>query len=245
MDIGGTRARIYEYKVGQRLDRLEIELPLIDPSLSTAENSNRRIKAISRLVSYFASKRDVPRIATACAGKKDTDRTGVTLLNFAVPLPNLTGEVSRETGTEIGPLFDDDVAAAWGHLASSDSPLANDGKNTMLLTSGTGLAEAHFVDGKFLDKKTYPRASEFGLEVKLRAEGWRASGNPSEAICELVEQRREIYSMERLILAGRFVHMDRDCLSYLERTLSLEVHLVELSEAPALGALQLLQASAS
>jgi len=39
--------------------------------------------------------------------------------------------------------------------------------------------------------------------------------------------------------------MDRECLPYLQNRLNLEVHLVDLPEAPALGALQLLQASAS
>lgn len=244
MDIGGTRARIYEFEEGCRRDHLEIDLPVIDGKLSVEENSRRRVKAISRLVSYFASDRQVPRVATACAGLKDPDRTGVTLLHFAVPLPNLTGSVLEETGTCIGPLYDDDVAAAWGHLISPESPLGEDGKNTILLTSGTGLAEAHWVDGQFVDKSSYPRASVYGLEEKLRAEAWRETGDPKEAICALVSLRKELYPLDQLLLSGRFVHMDRSCLEGLQQDLSMPVYLVDLPEAPALGALKLLQASA-
>lgn len=243
MDIGGTRARIYEFEDGRRRDQLEIELPVVDTKLSTGENSKKRVEAISRLVSYFTSKRKVSRIATACAGLKDANRTSVTLLNFAVPLPELTTSVEAETGTRIGPLFDDDVAAAWGHLVSTESPLGEKPVNTILLTAGTGLAEAHWINGEFVDKKSYPRASHYGLEAKLRGEGWRSTGNPCEALCELVRLRRELYPLELLILSGRFVHMDRDCLPYLREKLSMDVQLVELPEAPALGALKMLQAS--
>lgn len=243
MDIGGTRARIYEFLEGNRLDQLEIELPLIDSTLTEVENGARRVKAISRLVSYFGSKREVERVATACAGKKDEKRTGVTLLHFAVPLPDLTTTVQAQTGTDIGPLYDDDVAAAWGHIASSKSPLNTESGNTILLTTGTGLAEAHWVNGEFVDKNTYPRASEYGLEEKLRAEGWRYTGDPNEALCELVALRRELYPFEQMILSGRFVHMNRDCVSTLEERLGMRVHLVDLPEAPALGALQMSQFS--
>lgn len=243
MDIGGTRARIYEFLEGTLAGQLEIDLPRIDSSLSVEENSDRRVRAISRLVNYFASDRQVSRIATACAGRKDADRRGVTLLNFAVPLPNLADEVLKETGKSIGPLYDDDVAAAWGHYVSPASPLGSNGLNTILLTAGTGLAEAHFIDGEFIDKNTYPRANDLGYEVLLRAEGWRESGNPCQALIELVELRRKLYPLEQLILSGRFLHMDRTCLPLLKERLGLEVHLVELPEAPALGALHLLQAS--
>lgn len=245
MDIGGTRARIYEFLEGSLANQLEIDLPKIDSSLSLEENGCRRVRAISRLVSYFACDRDVSRIATACAGRKDPDRKEVTLLNFAVPLPNLADEVWRETGKTIGPLFDDDVASAWGHFVSPQSPLGSNLLNTILLTSGTGLAEAHWVDGEFVDKTTYPRANDLGLEVKLRAEGWRESGNPSEAIIELVEHRRQRYPLEQLILSGRFIHMDRGCLPALADRLGMEIHLVDLPEAPALGAVYMLQTSAS
>lgn len=241
MDIGGTRARIYEFFEGCRLDQLEIELPLIDSSLSEVENGERRVKAISRLVSYFGSKHDVARVATACAGMKNEERTGVTLLNFAVPLPALTTTVQAQTGTDIGPLYDDDVAAAWGHIASPQSPLSLESCNTILLTTGTGLAEAHWVDGQFVDKETYPRASEYGLEEKLRGEGWRYTGDPNEALCQLVSLRRERYPLEQMILSGRFVHMNRDCVGSLEERLNMKVQLVDLPEAPALGALQLSQ----
>ena len=244
MDIGGTRARIYEFKDGARRAQLEIELPIIDSALSIQENSQKRVQAISRLVSYFASERRVKRVATACAGLKDENRTGVTLLNFAVPLPDLTRSVEEETGTMIGPLYDDDVAAAWGHLVSPLSPLGEKPVNTILLTAGTGLAEAHWVDGQFVCKKSYPRASEYGLEEKLRGEGWRSNGNPCQALCELVRIRRELYPLDLMILSGRFVHMDRDCLPYLREKLGMDVQVVELPEAPALGALQMLQASA-
>ncbi len=245
MDIGGTRARIYEFEDGLRLGQLEIELPVVDRKLTTEENSVRRVQAIARLVNYFSSERKVSRIATACAGRKDPDRTSVTLVNFAVPLPGLTATVEAETGTSIGPLFDDDVAAAWGHLVSPKSPLGEGGLNTILLTAGTGLAEALWVNGEFVDKSDYERAYDLGLEEKLRGEGWRASGNPCEALCELVNLRRQRYPLDQVVLSGRFVHMDRECLPYLQNRLNLEVHLVDLPEAPALGALQLLQASAS
>ena len=145
----------------------------------------------------------------------------------------------------IGPLYDDDVAAAWGHLVSPLSPLGEKPVNTILLTAGTGLAEAHWVDGQFVCKKSYPRASEYGLEEKLRGEGWRSNGNPCQALCELVRIRRELYPLDLMILSGRFVHMDRDCLPYLREKLGMDVQVVELPEAPALGALQMLQASAS
>lgn len=243
MDIGGTKARIYEFAGGCRLDQLEIDLPRIDSGLSTEENGRRRVKAISRLVTYFAADRSVQRVATACAGLKDPERTSVTLLNFAVPLPDLTACVKKETGTEIGPLFDDDVAAAWGHFVSDKSPLGTEPLNTILLTAGTGLAEAHWIDGRFVDKRTYPRASEYGLESKLRAEGWRHDGNPFQALVDLVEKRRELYPLEQMILSGRFIHMDRSCLARLSDSLQMKVSLVELPEAPALGALHLLQAS--
>jgi hypothetical protein len=244
MDIGGTRARIYEFEGGARKSQLEIELPAVDQKLSTEENSHRRVRAISRLVGYFGSERQVESIATACAGRKDPERTSVTVVNFAVPLPNLTRIVKEETGTSIGPLFDDDVAAAWGHLVSPMSPLGDKGLNAILLTAGTGLAEALWIDGEFVDKASYARAYEFGLEEKLRGEGWRKSGNPCQAICELVNLRRQRYPLKQLILSGRFIHMDRDCLPFLRQELDMEVHLVDLPEAPALGALQLLQASA-
>ena len=243
-DIGGIKARIYEFQAGRRFAQLEIELPPIDSRVSEHENGKRRVEAISRLVKYFASERQVPRVATACAGLKDPDRTSVTLLHFGVPLPNLTQSVAEETGTSIGPLYDDDVAAAWGHLVSPISPLGTEPLNTLILTAGTGLAEAHWIDGRFLDKKSYPRASELGLEQRLRAVAWRDNGNPFQAICELVEARRTLYPLDQLILSGRFVHMDRNCLPRLEETLQLKVHLVDLPEAPALGALHLLQASA-
>jgi hypothetical protein len=245
MDIGGTRARIYEFVEGALKSRLEIDLPVIDSTLDECENSGRRVRAITRLVKYFSVDRQVRRIATACAGRKDPDRKGVTLLHFAVPLPNLTDEIRRETGLEVGPLYDDDVAAAWGHLVSSQSPLGQRQLNSLLLTAGTGLAESHWVDGSFVDKASYPRACDLGFEEKLRAEGWRESGNPCQALIDLVELRRSRYPLEQLILSGRFVHMDRECLPYLKDRLSLEVHLVELSEAPALGALHMLQASLS
>ena len=164
MDIGGTKARIYEFQAGRRFAQLEIELPPIDSRVSEHENGKRRVEAISRLVKYFASERQVPRVATACAGLKDPDRTSVTLLHFGVPLPNLTQSVAEETGTSIGPLYDDDVAAAWGHLVSPISPLGTEPLNTLILTAGTGLAEAHWIDGRFVDKKSYPSASELGLE---------------------------------------------------------------------------------
>lgn len=244
MDIGGTKARIYEFQAGRRFAQLEIELPPIDGRVSQEENGKRRVDAISRLVKYFASEREVPRVATACAGLKDPERTSVTLLHFGVPLPNLTQSVAEATGTSIGPLYDDDVAAAWGHLVSPVSPLGNEPLNTLILTAGTGLAEAHWIDGEFVDKKSYPRASELGLEQRLRAAAWKENGNPFQAICELVEARRKLYPLQQLILSGRFVHMDRNCLPRLEETLGLKVHLVDLPEAPALGALQLLQASA-
>jgi len=244
MDIGGTRARIYEFQGGRRAAQLEIELPLIDRAVSEQENGKRRIEAISRLVKYFAGGRKVPRVATACAGLKDPERTSVTLLHFGVPLPDLAQSVERATGATIGPLYDDDVAAAWGHLVSPDSPLKEDSPNTILLTAGTGLAEAHWVDGRFVDKKNYPRASELGLEQFLRADGWKEDGNPSQAIGELVAARRQLYPLRQLILSGRFVHMDRHCLPLLEEALKMKVYLVELPEAPALGALHLLQASA-
>lgn len=239
MDIGGTRARIYEFENGLRKSQLEIDLPVVDRTLSSDENSHRRVKAISRLVSYFASKQPVTRIATACAGKKDADRTGVTLLHFAVPLPGLAETVEKETGTSIGPLYDDDVAAAWGHLVSPLSPLGTRSLNTILLTTGTGLAEAHWIDGQFVDKASYPRASEYGLEEKLRGDGWKDTGNPCQAIMELVKLRLKRYPIQQLILSGRFVHMDRGCLPYLRQQLNMEVHLVDFPEAPALGALQM------
>lgn len=244
MDIGGTRARIYEFLEGSPGNRLEIDLPAIDSSLSLEENGNRRVRAISRLVGYFSSHRGDLRIATACAGRKDPARQEVTLLNFAVPLPNLAQQVWKETGKTIGPLFDDDVAAAWGHFVSQQSPLGSNTLNTILLTSGTGLAEAHWVDGGFVDKATYPRAGEFGLEVKLRADGWRDSGDPTEALVELVEVRRQSYPLDQLVLSGRFVHMNPGCFSQLTDRLRMEVHIVDLPEAPALGAVHMLQASA-
>ena len=239
MDIGGTRARIYEFEGGLKREQLEIELPLVDEALTESENSERRVKAISRLVSYFSSERQLSKVATACAGLKNESKTGVTLLHFGVPLPNLASEVKVQTGADIGPLYDDDIAAAWGHLASSVSPLGNDGFNTILLTAGTGLAEAHWVNGGFVDKASYPRASTYGLETKLRGEGWRTTGDPSEALCELVEKRRELYKLDSLILSGRFVHMNRDCIGKLKDILKIEVHLVDLPEAPAIGALKL------
>jgi hypothetical protein len=245
MDIGGTKARIYEFHEGKRFAQLEIELPSVDARITVEENGKRRVDAISRLVKYFGSKRNLPRVATACAGLKDADRTSVTLLHFAVPLPNLTQSVEAATGTCIGPLYDDDVAAAWGHIVSPKSPLGSNELNTLILTAGTGLAEAHWINGEFMDKKSYTRASELGLEQRLRAAAWKDDGNPFEALCELVEARRELYPIEQLILSGRFVHMDRNCLPRLQDALNLKVHLVDLPEAPALGALQLLQASAS
>lgn len=243
MDIGGTRARIYEMYEGRRKERLEIDLPIIDRGLSEEQNSSRRVLAISRLVRYFTSAKKVDRVATACAGRKDAERGSVTLIHYAVPLPGLVETVKSETGTDIGPLFDDDVAAAWGHLVSPKSPLQNESPNTLLLTAGTGLAEAHWVDGDFVDKMEYPRAAEYGLESRLRGEGWRESGNPCGALTELVELRRGLYPFQQLILSGRFIHMDRRCLPELRETLKMDVHLVELPEAPALGALHLLQAS--
>lgn len=243
MDIGGTRARIYEFFDGTLASQLEIDLPRIDSSLSEQENGSRRVRAISRLVSYFAADRPISQIATACAGRKDVSRKEVTLLNFAVPLPDLADVVQTETGKTIGPLFDDDVAAAWGHYVSPQSPLGVNGLNTILLTAGTGLAEAHWVEGQFIDKTTYPRASELGLEVKLRAEGWRESGDPTESLVELVETRRQSYPLEQLILSGRFTHMDSGCLPKLAEKLGMEIHLIELPEAPALGAVHMLQAS--
>ena len=65
MDIGGTKARIYEFQEGKRFAQLEIDLPTVDPRITELENGKRRIDAISRLVKYFARKRNVPRVATA------------------------------------------------------------------------------------------------------------------------------------------------------------------------------------
>lgn len=244
MDIGGTSARIYEVCDSVCVRTGSVTLPLCNAYSCEEEASVARTEAIAELVSDFSIPDSVRSVPTACAGLKNAERTGVVLLYFAVPLPHLAEVIKERTGIWTAPLYDDDVAACWGHVASPRSPLAKGPENALVLTAGTGLAEAHWVEGTLVDKDTYPRARDLGLEERLRADGWRDTGDPTEALKALFEARSRLYRLERVILSGRFVHLSDEIVCRLPEHLGVPVDLVDLPEAPALGALYLLQASA-
>lgn len=237
LDIGGTRARIYAFKKGQVVESSEIRLPARLPQEEDAAWGERRVLAIAEMVSHWAGPLSRGRLPTACAGRKDEARESVILSFYGSPLPGLVRTVRKHTGVDCGPLFDDDVCAGWGHLASPRGGLQADSPNSMLLTAGTGLAECLWVEGDFLLKGTYPRLAELGVEDFLRAEGWRNGDLPLEPLRELLQARSGLAQFERLVLSGRFAGVE----GWPARLESVEVVVAPLEEAPALGALTLSQ----
>ena len=214
----------------------KIDLCLPGPDADRQEVGKARVDAIIEMIEKFCGEERPGAIPVACAGGKNEARDEVVKSTFATPLPNLCGVIRERLGIETDPLYDDDVAAGWGHIVSGRSELCSS-VNTALLTAGTGLAEFLTMDGEVVPKGSYPRAAEFGLEEALRAEGWRHTGCPTEALKTWLEIRRERFDIQRLLLSGRFTHLSEDVLDRLGQELGLPVKTVHLDWAPALGAL--------
>lgn len=235
LDIGGTRARLYHVQDGAVLRRSEIWLPEREAGEDDLTWGARRVQAIAGLVAGWNGPALKGAIPTACAGRKDEARTSVVLSFYASPLPDLVPYVKANTGIDLGPLYDDDVCAGWGHLVAGH--LGPDSPATVVLTAGTGVAESLWVGGSFLQKGSYPRLSDLGLEDLLRTQAWRDSALPLEALEQAVEARQALAPFSRLILSGRFAQRD----GWPERLGDGRVGLLvrPLEEAPALGALAL------
>lgn len=236
VDIGGTRARIYEFFEGapRRSEQIELSEPL--PEEDRLQLGRERVERITAMIQDFCGAESPAEIPVACAGGKNAARDEVTISTFATPLPSLCRVIRERLNIETEPLYDDDVAAGWGHIVSGRSELCST-VNTALLTAGTGLAEFLTINGEVVPKGSYPRASEFGLEEALRAEGWRKTGCPTEALKTWLKIRREDFDIQRLLLSGRFTHLSEEVLERLGRELGLPVKAVHLDWAPALGAL--------
>lgn len=229
LDIGGSWARWYHFQ----------ESVVVESDRERLEGSgSERIEAICRLLLRW----EYPEcyLPTACAGRKDGKRVEVTASHFAQPLPGLCAEVNEGAGVWLGPLWDDDVCAGWGHLASPRGGLREESPNTLLLTGGTGLAECLWVEGKFLLKGTYPGPAELGLESCLRAEAWRRPRTAEVALRQLLEARQE-FNLERVLLSGKLAEIPELDLARVREQLKIEVERVPLEEAPGLGALYLTQ----
>lgn len=239
LDIGGTRARLVRFQESVLDRQMELWLPGRAGAESPLDWGRRRVAAIARWLATWEFTDQDERVATACAGRKDPERKSVVESTYASPLPDLVETVREHTGREIGPLFDDDVCAGWGHLYSSRGGLETDSVPTVLLTAGTGLAECLWVDGAFLTKGSYPRVAELGLEDALRAESWRSGELPVDALSRLLEARQALAPFRRLVLSGRFAEPNflHRWPKEIGQEISLEV--CPLGEAPALGALAL------
>ncbi len=239
LDIGGTRARLMRFEDSEVVVQMELWLPQRDGTEPTSRWGHRRVEAIAEWLSGWAFLDQDEQVATACAGRKDSRRGSVVESTYASPLPDLVKTVRERTGREIGPLFDDDVCAGWGHLQSPKGGVAPKSTPTILLTAGTGLAESLWVDGTFLTKGTYPRVNELGLEEALRAEAWRAGQLPLEALREVVKARQVLAPFQRMVLSGRFAapELHKAWPTELDSGIALEV--CPLEEGPALGALVL------
>lgn len=235
MDIGGTRARIYAFEDGAVVDRSEMWLPEQQSGETPEGWGERRVDAIADLVARWTGPVVGGRLPTACAGRKDEAKSSVVLSFYGSPLPSLVQTVQARTGLDCGPLFDDDVCAGWGHLASPSGGLEPTSSDTILLTAGTGLAESLWVDGEFLVKGSYPRLAELGLEDSLRAEGWRGGELPLLALEQLLQARASLGRFSRLVLSGRFAGVD----GWPSSLGGAELSVAPLEEAPALGALML------
>ncbi len=236
MDIGGTRVRIYEFQGAEVLKFAEIDLPLAEPNEDAQAWGRRRVDALCALVCGWTGECPGGRLPTACAGLKDPEQTEVLESFYGSPLPKLVDRVREQCGLEIGPLYDDDVAAARGQLDHPLGGLDRESPDTILLTAGTGVAEALWVRGQFLPKTGYPRLSALGLESELRAQAWRDTELPLRALGAVLLVRREIGDFRRLVLSGRFASASRP---WPERLAWVEVAVVSLPEAPAYGALHL------
>lgn len=239
LDIGGTRARLLRFEASVVTGQSELWLPKRDEGESVLQWGHRRVEAIVELLSGWQFLDPDEQVATSCAGRKDAERESVTESNYASPLPNLVKLVRKSTGREIGPLFDDDVCAGWGHLQSPIGGLNPTSGPTILLTAGTGLAESLWVDGKFLAKGTYPRVYELGLEEALRTDAWRAAALPLEALRDLVKARAALAPFQRIVLSGRFAAPDLLQVWPKELMPGVDLEVYPLEEGPALGALVL------
>ena len=234
LDIGGSRARLYDFEGGVVISSAELWLPQRLEEEPDLEWGRRRVAAIAHFVGQH---REGGTLPTSCAGRKDEVRRSVTLSFYGSPLPGLVDTVEAVCGVRLGELYDDDVCAGWGHLASPRGALSQDSPNSLLLTAGTGLAECLWADGAFVPKGSYPRAAEFGLEEPLRAEAWRGGALPLAALQQLLERRRETVPIASLLLSGRFAAPELDWPNCLRDGTPLTA--VDLEEAPALGALAL------
>ena len=235
MDIGGTRARIYAFDDGTVVDRSEMLLPQRRSGETLEGWGVRRVTAIAELVVGWTGPVVGARLPTACAGRKDEARSSVVLSFYGSPLPSLVQTIRSQTGLDCGPLFDDDVCAGWGHLASPSGGLEPTSPDTILLTAGTGLAESLWVDGEFLVKGSYPGLAELNLEDSLRADGWRGGDLPLLALEQLLHARASLGRFSRLVLSGRFAGVD----GWSPSLGGAELLVAPLEEAPALGALVL------
>lgn len=232
LDLGGTRARLYHVAGGVVLEREEIALPGRREGEGEDAWGRRRVDAIAELVRGWKAPCPGGRIPTACAGRKDAHRESVVLSFYASPLPDLVPLVKARTGLNLGPLYDDDVCAGWGHRVHGHID-----ENTLILTAGTGVAESLWVEGRFLDKGSYPRLSELGLEDQLRAAAWKDGELPLEALEQVVAARCGLARLTQVILSGRFAQRG----GWPERLAQsgLPLRVLPLDEAPALGALAL------
>jgi hypothetical protein len=242
LDIGGTRARLYTFQKGEVTSRAEIWLPPRNQGESDLQWGQRRVEAITELVAAWSGADRGLRLPTACAGRKDPERGSVVLSFYGSPLPELVTTVESRTGVDLGPLLDDDVCAGWGHLASPRGGVQSSSPDTLVLTAGTGLAESLWVNGTFLDKQSYPRLSELGVEERLRAEAWRERELPLSALQDLVKARAGLGSFQRVVLSGRFAGVS-GWPERLSEGISLQA--CPLEEAPALGALALARLSSN
>jgi hypothetical protein len=236
LDIGGSRARVYEFDDGVVICQTEIWLPDRLPGESVEDWGSRRVDAIAELVGGWTGSLPDGKLPTACAGRKDHQRESVVESTYASPLPSLVPIVLERTGISLGPLLDDDVCAGWGHLASPQGGLKQHSPDTVLLTAGTGLAESLWVKQRFLVKGSYPRLAELGLEAPLRAEAWRGQELPLAALENLLSARGDLGRFQRVVLSGRFASA-QGWPPVLAGGVDLVVRALE--EAPALGALTL------
>lgn len=241
LDIGGSRVRCYRFQDGLVASLKQAWLPDAMPGEDLRLWSKRRVAAIVDFISGL----ELPShtIPTACAGRKNAALDSVVESFYGSPLPELGPSVFRACGVRIEPLLDDDVCACWGHLASPNGGLSADSANSIVLTSGTGVAEGLWIDGKLRSKGSYPRLSELGLESGLRASAWRDGPLPVDSLKQLLVARSELALFKRMVLSGRFVELKegKRWPAKLQVSSELEVLLevVPLEEAPALGALAL------
>lgn len=226
LDIGGTWARLYRFTDGRvaEVERVRLE-----------GDGNHRVAQISELVAGLGP----GGLPTACAGRKNSQRSEVLESNFSEPLVGLCAQVASATGVRLGPLYDDDTCAGWGHLCSPGGGLKASSPNTLVLTAGTGVAENLWVDGRFLEKGTYPSVSQLGLETALRAEAWRAFEVAASGLMELLEARAALATLKRVVLSGRLAELSPIQVRRLGLALRCPVEVSSLPEAPALGALVL------